>query len=103
MAEVKITAWCKEKHVPHLPKNILAGFINKLETIAADPECGKPLWGELKRYRSLPLGRYRIVYRYVKDTDIAWIIGIGIRKEGSKEDIYNQITKLLRSGKIRLG
>jgi mRNA interferase RelE/StbE len=103
MAEVKITAWCKEKHVPHLPRNILAGFINKLETIAADPEYGKPLWGELRRYRSLPLGRYRIVYRYVKDTDIAWIISIGIRKEGSKEDIYNQVTKLLRSSKIRLG
>lgn len=85
-----------------MPKNILTGFINKLEAIAADPEYGKPLWGDLKRYRSLPLGRYRIVYRYVKDTDIAWIMGIGIRKEGSKEDIYTQITKLLRSGKIRL-
>jgi len=98
MTEIRITKRCREVDIPSLPKTILQTFISRLETLATSPEHGKPLQADLKRYRSVRIGRYRIIYRYDQANDIAWIIAIGIRKEGSREDIYERVTKLLASG-----
>ncbi len=100
MAQVIVTARCREEDVPQLPKNVLDGFVKKLEMISTDPHCGKPLSGILKRYRSIRLGRYRVIYRYAQESDIAWVVATGIRKEGSKQDIYEKVARLLRSSKI---
>jgi mRNA-degrading endonuclease RelE of RelBE toxin-antitoxin system len=100
MAEVKITDRCREKDIPPLPRDVLATFIDRLETLAANPEHGKPLQADLKRYRSVRLGRYRIIHRYDQTNDIVWVVAVGIRKEGSKEDIYERVTKLLDSGDL---
>lgn len=69
----------------------------KIEQLKQEPEKqGKPLSGKLKGYRSVrAVGqRYRIVYRVDKEQIIVIIIGVGIRKDGSKEDIYNYLEKV---------
>ncbi|GAX39310.1 hypothetical protein NIES4075_02620 [Tolypothrix sp. NIES-4075] len=69
--------------------------IDKLKT---DPEKqGKPLVDKLKGYRSLrAVGqRYRIIYKVELDKVVVLVVGVGLRKQGDKEDIYAQIEKLL--------
>ena len=102
MTKVLITERCREEDLPRLPKKMLSGLIRKLELLADDPGYGKPLHGELKGYNSLRLGRYRIIYRYDQQADVVWIIAAGLRKESSKQDIYEKLARLLRSGKIEL-
>jgi mRNA interferase RelE/StbE len=81
--------------IPSLPKNVLTTFIDRLKTLATNPEHGKPLQADLKMYRSVRLGRYRIVHRYDRENDIVWVLAVGIRKEGSKQDIYRRVAKFL--------
>jgi mRNA-degrading endonuclease RelE of RelBE toxin-antitoxin system len=100
MAEVRITNRCREMDVPSLPKDILPTFVHRLEMLVTNPKHGKPLHADLKNYRSLRLGRYRIIHRYDREQNIVWVVAVGIRKEGSKEDIYKRITKLLASADI---
>ena len=47
--------------------------------IAVDPiKSGEPLRGNLKRFRKLRIGDYRIVYKVIQETVL--ILGIGHRK-----------------------
>jgi mRNA interferase RelE/StbE len=72
------------------------GLKNRIEKLASEPEKqGKALSGKLKGYRSVrALGqRYRIVYRVDRSTITVLIIGVGIRKEGAKKDIYTILNK----------
>ncbi len=59
---------------------------------------GKALTGDLGGYRSLrAVGqRYRIIYRVDASKALVLIVALGIRKEGSKKDIYALARKLLR-------
>ena len=72
---------------------------DRIDGLAVEPEKqGKPLTGELAGYRSLrTVGqRYRIIYRIMKEEVLVLVVGLGIRKEGSKRDIYSLARKLLR-------
>lgn len=63
----------------------------RIEQLKFEPEKqGKSLSGALKGYRSIrALGqRYRIVYKVDREKIIVIVVGAGIRKEGSKKDIY---------------
>lgn len=59
---------------------------------------GKALIGELGGYRSLrAVGqRYRIIYRVDDTNALVLIVAMGIRKAGSKKDVYALARKLLR-------
>ena len=72
---------------------------DRIDGLAVEPEKqGKPLTGELAGYRSLrTVGqRYRIIYRIMKEEVLVLVVGLGIRKKGSKRDIYSLARKLLR-------
>ena len=58
-----------------------------LNDILRDPNCGKPLERELNGYRSLRIGRYRIVYR--PDESGSEIVAVGPRKT-----IYEDMARL---------
>ncbi len=76
----------------------LAGVIDSLES---DPELrGKPLDDDLAGYRSIrAVGqRYRIVYRVERTIVTVVVVAAGIRKEGSREDIYRVAERLIRLG-----
>jgi len=79
-------------------RRLIAGRIDQL---TVEPEKqGKPLTGDLIGYRSLRAAgqRYRIIYKVEKMKVTVFIVALGIRKEGSKADIYALARKLLRLG-----
>ncbi|MHC5767265.1 MAG: type II toxin-antitoxin system RelE family toxin [Nostoc sp.] len=81
----------KDKH----HQKVLSSRIDKLKT---DPEKqGKPLTGKLINYRSVrAVGqRYRILYKVEIDKVVVLVVGVGLRKEGDKGDIYNLLQKLI--------
>ena len=58
---------------PHVKRKVRAALTDILD----DPDCGKPLEGELKGLWSLRIGRYRVVYR--PDDAGAEVVAIGPR------------------------
>ncbi|MEK6814523.1 MAG: type II toxin-antitoxin system RelE/ParE family toxin [Nitrospirota bacterium] len=80
-------------------RRVQAGIGRRIEGLAKDPEKqGKPLVGELSGCRSVrAVGqRYRIVCRVEAKRVTVFVVALGIRKEGSKADIYSLARKLLR-------
>lgn len=97
MTTVRVTLRCREEDLPALPKRVQTSLVKKLAVLRSEPNYGKPLWGPLKPYRSVRLGRYRIIYRYEPESDVVWIVAVGIRKAGDRDDIYARVSRLLRS------
>jgi mRNA interferase RelE/StbE len=76
----------------------LARMIDSLES---DPALrGKPLGDDLAGYRSVrAVGqRHRIIYRVERSEVVVMVVAMGIRKEGSREDVYRVAAKLIRLG-----
>lgn len=72
---------------------------DSIDRLVEEPDKqGKALTGDLIRYRSLrAVGqRYRVVYQVHAETHTVEVLAMGIRKEGSKKDIYTLAKKLLR-------
>jgi mRNA interferase RelE/StbE len=75
---------------PNLKRKVRSALTDILD----NPECGKPLVGELKGLWSLRIGRHRVVYR--PDVAGAEIVAIGPRKT-----IYEETTQhVLRDQRI---
>lgn len=55
--------------------------LNAFESIAARPEDGKPLYGELKGLRSHRFGSYRILYEVHNRELLVIVIDLGHRRE----------------------
>lgn len=75
----------------------------RIDQLAKDPDKqGKELHGELWGYRCVrAVGqRYRILYRVEGRAVIVLVVAIGIRKEGSRKDIYELAQKMIRLGLI---
>jgi mRNA interferase RelE/StbE len=80
-------------------RRIREKIIERIDGLERDPEKqGKPLTAELAGYRSLRAAgqRYRIIYRVEKRTVTVYVVALGLRKEGDREDIYSLATKLIR-------
>jgi mRNA interferase RelE/StbE len=62
-----------------------------LQRLEESPEKqGKPLTGDLKGYYSVRVAdqRYRIIYRIQTEKQTIFVEFIGIRRQGSKSDVY---------------
>ena len=80
-------------------RRIREKIAERIDGLANDPlKQGKPLTGELSGYRSLrAVGqRYRIIYLIESKKVLVLVVAMGIRKEGSKVDIYTLAKNLLR-------
>jgi mRNA interferase RelE/StbE len=69
--------------------------------LAFEPELqGKALHDDLKGFRSIrAIGqRYRIIYRVERSIVTVNVVAAGIRKEGSREDVYVLARRLLKLG-----
>ncbi len=76
-------------------------ILERMTALANDPELqGKALGDDLTGYRSIrAVGqRYRIIYRVDRLIVTVVVVAAGIRKEGSREDIYRVAAKLIRLG-----
>jgi len=75
------------------------------DSLGQDPEArGKALLRDLFGFRSLRaiVQRYRIVYMVDNSNLQVVIIGIGIRKEGDRDDIYERVRRVVRTFKTVL-
>lgn len=72
---------------------------DRIDALANEPDKqGKPLAGELQSYRSLRAAgqRYRIIYRVEREQVLVLVVVVGLRRAGSRGDIYALARKLLR-------
>jgi mRNA interferase RelE/StbE len=82
-------------------RRIQEKLLERMTALAADPVLqGKPLGDDLAGYRSVrAVGqRYRIIYRVERSEVVVVVVAAGIRKEGSREDVYRVAAKLIRLG-----
>lgn len=80
-------------------RRVRRSLAERIDGLANEPEKqGKPLIGELAGLRSLrAVGqRYRILYQIEKEVVLVLVVAVGLRKDGSKKDIYSLARKLLR-------
>jgi len=78
-------------------------ILDAIADLKHEPEKkGKPMVGDLAGFHSRRVAgqRYRVLYRMDGGTVTVYVVAAGIRKEGSKTDIYNLAKKLLRIGLI---
>lgn len=82
-------------------RRIQEKLLERMTALEREPEVqGKPLGDELKGYCSVrAVGqRYRVIYRVERSTVTVVVVAAGIRKEGSRKDIYAVARRLLRLG-----
>jgi mRNA interferase RelE/StbE len=99
--EVKLTATAKAHLREIKDKRVQQTIYKRLRKLEENPEQqGKALIGELAGYRSVrAVGqRYRIIYKVLQDRVVVMVVGLGIRKEGDKNDIYTKALFLLNKG-----
>lgn len=80
-------------------RRVQKAITDRIEGLATEPEKqGKPLTDELAGYRSLrAVGqRYRIIYRVEKGRVLVLVVAVGMRKEGSRKDVYALAQRLIR-------
>lgn len=97
--KVELTPAARQMLQAITDRRIRRSLGERIEGLANEPaKQGKPLTGELEGLRSLrAVGqRYRILFRIEKQVVLVLVVAVGIRKEGSKKDIYSLAKKLLR-------
>ena len=75
------------------------GLTNRIEKLKSEPEKqGKPLGDILKGYRSVrAVGeRYRIICKVDRNLVVVLVVGVGLRRQGNRSDIYATIERLLQ-------
>lgn len=74
-------------------------LLEAADGLARDPRNqGKALTHELAGFRRIRFSRYRILYTVDDDRGVVWVATIGIRREGSRDDVYELARKLFRAG-----
>ena len=88
---VEVTPTARDALAAITDKRIQRNIFNRLLRLEKDPDRqGEPLSGNLDGYRSVRAAneRYRIIYRIQDDAAVVSVEFIGIRREGSKSDVY---------------
>jgi len=70
-----------------------------ISALSEDPDIkGKALIGELTGFRGIRAAgkRYRVIYRVEKVKVLVVVVAVGLRKEGSRKDVYSLASKLFR-------
>jgi mRNA interferase RelE/StbE len=78
-------------------------IIRRIDTLVEEPEKqGKPLRGWLAGFQSVRAAgqRYRVVYRIENAEQRVLVYMVGIRREGSRRDIYVLAEHLVQRGLI---
>lgn len=95
---IRWSAQARDMLISLRDRRVREKIVEQVRLLEVEPEKqGKPLIGELSGYRSLrAVGqRYKIIFRIEKEKTMVWIMALGIRKEGSKRDIYTLARKLI--------
>ena len=80
-----------------------AAIVRRIDALAEEPlKKGKALRGELAGFLSTRAAgqRYRVVYQVDRGQQRVVVYFVGIRKEGSRQDVYVLAQRLVRRGLI---
>ena len=78
-------------------------ILRRVERLSQEPDRqGSPLAGTLAGYRSVRAAgqRYRIIYRIEEERATVVVVGVGIRRGGDRQDIYNRVWRFVHLGFI---
>lgn len=95
--KIELTRLAAEMLAEISDRKTQAVLFKRIEGLAESPERqGKALTGRLRRYRSVRAAgqRYRIIYQVDAERHAVVVLGVGIRKEGDRRDIYTRLEKL---------
>ena len=81
-----------KKNIEKLDSSVRKLIRKAIESLAVNPEKGKPLSYELAGLRSLRTSDYRVIYRIRGGELLIIVIAVGHRRE-----IYKKLGELLRS------
>lgn len=98
---IVITPGAREMLEAIADRRVREKLASTIDSLESDPELrGKPLGDDLAGYRSVrAVGqRYRIIYRVKRSEVVVIVVAAGIRKEGSREDVYRVAARLVRLG-----
>ena len=90
------------KDVQRLDDSIRRKLKNTLnKKLASDPlSYGTPLRAPLVNYYKHEFTTQRIIYRVYPARNLVVICAVGPRKSGDVQDVYEQFSKLVQSGRI---
>ncbi len=80
-----------KKNIGKLDPSVKKLIRKAIESLAVNPEKGKPLSHELAGLRSLRASDYRVIYRIKGGELLILVVGVGHRRE-----IYKKLSELLR-------
>ena len=86
-----------------MDRRVARQIADRIRALRNRPERqGVALWGELAGYRRVKAssGRYRVIYRVLEDRQEVSVVVVGIRREGSKRDVYRLAYRMARRGLI---
>jgi mRNA interferase RelE/StbE len=99
--EVLWTATAFEMLAEVADRRVRQQLFETSKRLQADPEKqGKPLREGLMGFRSLRVvgQRYRLVYSVDPDTRLVHVVAAGLRREGSRDDVYELAQRIVRLG-----
>ncbi len=101
--QIKITPAAIESLEAITDRRTRSAIVRRIDALTEEPEkLGKPLRGLLTGFMSIRAAgqRYRVVYRIDASKACVVVYIIGIRKEGSRHDVYELAEHLVRRGLI---
>ena len=101
--QIEITPTALEALEAIADRRTRSAIVRRIDTLAEEPEKqGKPLRGWLAGFLSTRAAgqRYRVVYRVEDDEKRVLVYMVGIRKEGSRRDVYALAEHLVQRGLI---
>src|SRR3990172_2859801 len=101
--QIEITPTAFEALEAIADRRTRSAIVRRIDTLAEEPEkMGKPLRGWLAGFLSTRAAgqRYRVVYRVDDEGKRVLVYMVGIRKEGSRRDVYALAEQLVRRGVI---
>ncbi|MDD5289170.1 MAG: type II toxin-antitoxin system RelE/ParE family toxin [Dehalococcoidales bacterium] len=101
--QIEITATALEALETITDRRTRSAIVRRIDALAEEPDkLGKPLRGWLAGFMSTRAAgqRFRVVYRVNNKKERVVIYMVGIRKEGSRHDVYELAEHLVRRGLI---
>jgi mRNA interferase RelE/StbE len=80
-------------------RRVRGKVFDRIKELAEEPEKqGKPLVDDLAGFRSVRAAgqRYRIVYEVRNHVVKVLVVGVGIRKDGHRSDVYARMSRRFR-------
>ena len=101
--QIEITPTALEELEAITDRRTRIAIVHRIDALTEEPDkLGKSLRGWLAGFKSTRAAgqRYRIVYKVDNETERVLVYTVGIRREGSRRDVYALAEHLVQRGLI---